>query len=84
MRGKVNDKDLVTIAPCETADLEIGDIVLAKIQGRRYQHWVLHLIWAIEAERFLIGSNRGRIDGWVSDVDILGKAIAIMPNLRSN
>jgi SOS-response transcriptional repressor LexA len=33
MKGKVNDGDLVTIEPCETDDLSVGDIVLVRVKG---------------------------------------------------
>lgn len=73
MRGKVNDGDLVTLAPCDADSLQIGDIVLVHVHGNDY----LHLIKAIQCERFLIGNNRGGINGWVGKHAIYGKAIQI-------
>ena len=73
MTGKVNDGDLVTVTPVPTATLEVGDIVLVRVKGTDY----LHLIKAINQGRFLIGNNRGRINGWVGHNCVFGKAIQI-------
>lgn len=73
MTGKVNHKDLVTLEPCNPDDLEVGDIVLVKVKGRVY----LHLIKAKDKGRFLIGNNRGGINGWVGGHSIYGRATKI-------
>ena len=73
MKGKVNDGDLVTVAPVEPASLRVGDIVLVRVKGNDY----LHLIKAIDGERFQIGNNRGGINGWVGKNGIFGRAIEV-------
>jgi SOS-response transcriptional repressor LexA len=73
MRGKVNSGDLVTLEPCDPADLQAGDIVLVRVKGNVY----LHLIKAINQGRFLIGNNRGGINGWVGPNSIYGKATKV-------
>jgi hypothetical protein len=75
MKGKVNDRDLVTLAPCDATQLEAGDIVLDKVKGNVY----LHLIKAVNSGRFLIGNNRGGINGWVGANCIYGIATHIEP-----
>ncbi len=75
MRGKVNDGDLVTVAPCDPAGLQVGDIVLVRVKGNDY----LHLIKAIDRGRFLIGNNRGGVNGWVGPHCIYGIATKIEP-----
>ncbi len=75
MTGKVNDGELVTIEPCTPDSLKVGDIVLVKVKGTVY----LHLIKAINDKRFLIGNNRGGINGWVGANGIYGKATQIEP-----
>lgn len=75
MRGKVNDGDLVTLEPRSRDQLAVGDIVLVKVKGRIY----LHLIKAINGERFLIGNNRGGTNGWVGGHCIYGVATRIEP-----
>jgi len=76
MTGKVNDGDLVTVEPCKTEELKVGDIVLVRVKGRFY----LHLIKAINQDRFLIGNNRGGIKGWVDHNSIYGLATKIEPS----
>lgn len=52
---------LVALEPCETDNLKVGDVVLVRVKGRDY----LHLIKAVNQGRFLIGNNRGSVNGWV-------------------
>jgi hypothetical protein len=73
MRGKVNDGDLVTLEPCDPSTLRVGDIVLVRAYGHAY----LHLIKAVDQGRFLIGNNRGGINGWVGANSIYGIATRI-------
>ncbi len=73
MKGKVNDGELVTVEPCKAETLRVGDIVLVRVKGNDY----LHLIKAIDSSRFLIGNNRGGINGWVGHNCVYGKAIKI-------
>jgi len=75
MSGKVNDGDRVTLAPADPMALKVGDIVLVRIHGADY----LHLIKAIRRGRFLIGNNRGGINGWVGAHAIYGIAKKIEP-----
>lgn len=70
MSGKVNDGDLVMLHPCSPDQLKVGDIVLVQVKGNVY----LHLIKAIDRKRFLIGNNRGGINGWVGPHAIYGRA----------
>ena len=72
MTGRINDGDLVTLAPCGAEDLAVGNIMLVRVQGKRFSHVVLHGILAVEGERFLIGSHQGRVDGWVDRGGIYG------------
>jgi len=73
MRGKVNDGDRVTLEPCAPDDLKMGDIVLVRVKGNVY----LHLIKAVNGDRFLIGNNRGGINGWVGHTCIYGRATKV-------
>src|SRR5687767_6280536 len=73
MKGKVSDGDLVTLEPCDPNNLNVGDIVLVRVKGRDY----LHLIKAVNQGRFLIGNNRGGINGWVGHNCIYGIATRI-------
>ena len=72
MTGKINDGDLVTIIPLDRT-LEVGDIVLCKVNGKQY----LHLVKAISGERYQIGNNKGGINGWVGVNSIFGRVVRV-------
>jgi SOS-response transcriptional repressor LexA len=73
MKGKVNDGALVTVEPCKPEELAVGDIVLVRVKGNDY----LHLIKAVNQGRFLIGNNRGGVNGWVGYNCIYGIATIV-------
>jgi hypothetical protein len=73
MKGQVNDGALVTLEPCAADALQSGDVVLVRVRGAVY----LHLVKAVNQGRFLIGNNRGHVNGWVGPHAIYGKAVAI-------
>jgi hypothetical protein len=73
MRGKIESGQLVRVEPVLNRKLEVDDIVLCKVNGTHY----LHLIKAIQGERFQIGNNVGRINGWVGINSIFGICVDI-------
>lgn len=75
MTGRVNDRDRVSVAPYAGAEPEVGDIVLVRCKGREY----LHLVKARQGDRYLIGNNRGGINGWVGRRAIFGRAVRVEP-----
>ena len=73
MKGKIESGQLCTVEPVDAATLEVGDIVLCRVKGCEY----IHLVKAIDGERFQIGNNRGRINGWVRANSIFGKCVKV-------
>src|SRR4051812_6743342 len=73
MSGKVDSGQLCTVVPVKIDELNVGDIVLCKVNGSHY----LHLIKAIQGKRFQIGNNRGRINGRIGENGIYGKCISV-------
>lgn len=73
MAGKVENGQLCTVAPADERDLEVGDIVLCKVRGREF----LHFIKAIRGEQYQIANNKGHINGWVNRDSIYGVLIDI-------
>ena len=73
MTGKIESGQLCTVEPVDAAGLKTGDIVLCKVNGREY----LHLVKAVQGQRFQIGNNRGRINGWVGANAIFGQCVRI-------
>lgn len=77
MRGEIESGDLVEVAPL-ARDPEPSDIVLCRVNGRQY----LHLVKAVGPRGFLIGNNRGGINGWTSRANIFGIVTAVNPPQR--
>ena len=75
MVGKIESGQLCTVEPLGDHDLEVGDIVLCRVKGNQY----LHLVKAVQAERFQIGNNRGGINGWITRRQIFGRLLAVEP-----
>jgi len=68
MKGKISSGQLVTIEPVAEKELQKDDIVLCKVNGSQY----LHLIKAIQGNRYQIGNNTGRTNGWITKNTIYG------------
>lgn len=75
MKGKIASGQLVTVVPVGDRILEKGNIVLCKVNGSQY----LHLIKAIQGDRFQIGNNVGGINGWITAGSIYGICTAVEP-----
>ena len=73
MSGKIESGQLCTVVPIAPEEIDVGDIVLCKVNGREY----LHLVKAKQGQRFQIGNNRGRINGWITANSIFGKCVSI-------
>lgn len=69
MTPRIKSGDLVTVEPL--TDVNVGDIVLCKVKGREY----LHLISAIDGNRYQISNNHGFVNGWIGKASIFGKLI---------
>lgn len=74
MKGKIESGQLCSVEPIrDLAALEVGDIVLCKVNGREY----LHLVKAIQGSRFQIGNNRGFINGWIGPNALFGRCVKV-------
>jgi hypothetical protein len=73
MTGRIESGQLCTVVPIQPDQLEVGDIVLCKVNGSQY----LHLIKAKQGSRFQIGNNKGRINGWIGANGIFGKCTCV-------
>ncbi|MBX3158416.1 MAG: hypothetical protein KF773_20775 [Deltaproteobacteria bacterium] len=75
MKGRVESGQLCTVEPLGAAPAEVGEVVLCRVKGTQY----LHLVKAIQGERYQIGNNRGGINGWVTARQIHGRLVALAP-----
>jgi hypothetical protein len=73
MKGRIESGQRCTVVPVDPSKLEVGDIVLCKVHGNEY----LHIVKAIQGERYQIGNNRGMINGWIGPNSIYGKCIRV-------
>jgi hypothetical protein len=73
MRGRIESGQLVTVVPIDPATVQVEDVVLVQWRG----NYLLHLVKEIKGDQFLIGNNRGKINGWVDGRAIRGKVIAV-------
>jgi hypothetical protein len=64
---------LCAVAPADPSTLQVGDIVLCLVRGSEY----LHIVKAIQGDRYQIGNNRGLINGWVGGNSIFGKCVRL-------
>lgn len=70
MVPKIYSKQLVTVSP-DISNLQVGDVVFCKVNG----NILLHLITAIQGERYQISNNKGHVNGWTNK--IYGKVVKI-------
>lgn len=72
MKPKIESGQLVTISP-EINDLKLGDILFCKVKGNYY----IHLLSAIDGQRYQISNNHNFVNGWISKNSIFGKVIKV-------
>lgn len=69
----IRSKQPVKLAPVTWEQVQVGDIVYCKVQGRLFTH----LVRAIDPKKGCqIGNNNGYINGWTKQV--YGKVVEIM------
>jgi hypothetical protein len=73
MVGKIASGQLCTVASLGEHELAVDDIVLCRVHGNQY----LHLVKAIQGERYQIGNNRGGINGWITRRQIFGRLLVV-------
>jgi hypothetical protein len=73
MSPRIKSGQLCTVEPVDATALRVGDIVLCRVRGNEY----LHLVKAIQGDRFQIGNNRGHINGWIGKSAIFGKLVSV-------
>lgn len=75
MSPRIRSGQLCTVEPVDPGALSAGDVVLCKVRGAEY----LHIVKAIQGERYQIGNNRGHINGWVTGSAIFGRLVRVEP-----
>jgi len=75
MSPMIESGQLCTVVPVDADALNVGDIVLCRVNGNEY----LHLVKAINGRRFQIGNNRGGVNGWIGANGIYGRLARVDP-----
>lgn len=73
MYPRIKSGQLCTVEPVDPAELKQDDVVLCRVHGKQY----LHLIKAVQGQRFMIGNNRGGINGWIGSNGIFGRLVSV-------
>lgn len=69
MSPRIRSGQLCTVAPVDSDKIKVGDIVLCRVKGHEY----LHFVKAILGVRFQIGNNHGGINGWIGTGNVFGR-----------
>jgi len=77
MRGRVEDGEIVRVEPLGDRVPAKGDVVLCRVHGHEY----LHLVLAVQGDRYLIGNNVGGVNGWVGRGAIFGRLVNVRSGL---
>lgn len=73
MAGRIASGQRCTVEPLQGRAPQANEIVLCTVHGAHY----LHLVKAVQQDRYLIGNNRGGINGWVGLTQIHGRCVRI-------
>lgn len=75
MSPRIESGQLCTVAPVGDEEVREGDVVLCRVRGSDY----LHLVKAVRPGQYLIGNNRGRVNGWIGRASVFGRLVRVDP-----
>jgi len=75
MTPRIKSGALVTVEPMNGNDPARDDIVLCKVGGAEY----LHIVSAVQGDRFQISNNHGRVNGWTGRDRVYGRLVKVEP-----
>lgn len=73
MTPKIKSGQLCTVVPVLVSELAVGDVVLCKVHGTEF----LHFVKAIQDGRVQIGNAHGHFNGWTKAV--YGRLVRVEP-----
>jgi len=78
MAPRIKSGQLCTVEPLspDHCCLIPGDVVLCKVGAAQYY---LHLVQEVQGDRYLIGNNRGGVNGWLKASSIYGRLVRLDP-----
>ena len=80
MRAAIKHGQTLTMSPiADPGEIRVGDLVLVKW----HQGDIFHIVGEIQADKYLIVNSLGKVNGWVSATEILGRITEIIePEVR--
>ena len=76
MQPRIRSGQLCRVTPVPLGtEPQVGDVVLCRVRGSEY----LHIVKAVQEDRFQIGNNRGGINGWIGRSGIFGILVEVRP-----
>jgi len=75
MRAAIKHGQTLTMSPIlDPGEIKVGDLVLVKW----HQSDIFHMVGEIQSDQYLIVNSLGKVNGWVSAKDILGRITHIV------
>jgi hypothetical protein len=75
MRNAIKHGQTLTMSPIgNPSEIQVGDLVLVKW----HQGVIFHIVGEIQGEQYLIVNSLGKVNGWVSAKEILGRITNII------
>ena len=74
MTPRIRSGQEVEVVP-RTRDPESGEVVLCRVNGADY----LHIVSAVQGDRFQISNNHGHVNGWTTRERIYGLLTSVAP-----
>ena len=75
MRAAIKHGQTLTMSPiADPGEIQVGDLVLVKW----HQGSIFHVVGEIQGDRYLIVNSLGKVNGWVSAKEILGRITQIV------
>lgn len=80
MRPIIAPKEAIHLRKVLPSQIRVGDAVFCRINGNLQ----VHLVSAIDKERFQISNNHGHVNGWIGPHSIFGLAVKIEDRVLVN
>jgi hypothetical protein len=78
MSPRIRDNQLVSLEPYRDDQTPVvGEIVLCQCGARQYLHLVKRAHFKDGFWTFLIGNNKGRLNGWVPRTQVYGRLLTV-------
>jgi len=75
MRNAIKHGQTLTMSPVgDPGEIQVGDLVLVKW----HQSNIFHIVGEIQGDQYLIVNSLGKVNGWVSAEEILGRITKII------